>query len=196
MKTIYASILFALLLVSVGCSEEQFNNPANSNNNSGENITAQISSLPMVEITPEIAAGIQYMREEEKVARDVYIALGNLWGSQVFKNISASEQKHMDALKTIIDRYGLTDPVGSNKEGLFTNSDLQKLYNDLVAEGSKSLKDALLVGKLIEEVDIKDIDDRLIAVTSGTDIAYVYQNLKSGSLNHLNAFNNNLSKIQ
>ncbi len=53
-----------------------------------------------------------YLREEEKLARDVYLHLYNTWGQWIFENIAASEQQHMDAVKTLLDRYGIHDPVG------------------------------------------------------------------------------------
>ena len=71
------------------------------------------------------------MREEEKLAHDVYVTLYAQWDLPIFQNISRSEQTHTDAVKTLIDRYGLTDPA-SSKVGVFTNPDLQALYNDLV----------------------------------------------------------------
>jgi hypothetical protein len=46
-------------------------------------------------------------------ARDVYLALAELWDVRVFANIARSEQTHMDAVATLIDRYGLEDPVGA-----------------------------------------------------------------------------------
>ena len=69
---------------------------------------------------------------------------------------------------------------------------MQKLHDDLVARGSKSLTDALEVGKLIEQTDIADLDTR-IARTTQSDIVAVYNNLKAGSQNHLNAFTRRLS---
>jgi len=54
---------------------------------------------------------LTYIREEEKLARDVYLYLYDMWGSSIFDNISVSEQAHMDAIKTLIDRYGLDDPA-------------------------------------------------------------------------------------
>jgi len=197
MKTLFVLIITSLMLISVGCTKDQSTEPAMSGGEfySDENIAGQISVLPKTEITPEISEGLLYMREEEKVARDIYIALGNKWNLKVFKNIATSEQRHMDAIKVLIDRYELKDPVGENKEGVFSDIELQKLYNDLLAEGMKSSKDALLVGKLIEEVDIKDLDIHLKNVTNESDISFVYQNLKKGSVNHLNAFLQNLRRM-
>ena len=40
------------------------------------------------------ASDLIFLREEEKLARDVYLALYDAWGTPIFLNISSSEQKH------------------------------------------------------------------------------------------------------
>jgi hypothetical protein len=127
-----------------------------------------------------------FMREEEKLAHDVYVVMYELWGMRIFQNISASEQSHTEAVKTLLDGYGIPDPA-AGEFGVFTNPDLQVLYNDLVAQGSQSLPDALLVGAAIEEIDILDLEERLAQIDSA-DIQYVFENLLKGSGNHLRAF--------
>lgn len=126
-----------------------------------------------------------FMREEEKLARDVYTVLGEIWQNPVFSRIAASEQNHMDAIKSRLDAYGLNDPAQA--AGVFTNSELQALYNSLIKKGSVSELEALKVGALIEEVDIQDLQNALSA-TSLPDLQRVYQNLESASENHLRAF--------
>ena len=133
---------------------------------------------------------LTYMREEEKLARDIYVLLHGLWGSTIFDNISVSEQRHMDAIKSLLDRYGVPDPAAGNAAGVFTNDDLQTLYNDLKDRGRQSLIEALKVGVVIEETDILDLKEG-IASTQRKDITKVYSNLLQGSLNHLKAFTSN-----
>ena len=103
--------------------------------------------------------GILYMREEEKLARDVYIALGEKWSLRNFSNIASSEQTHMNAVKTLIDKYGLDDPIEGKNEGEFTNGELQDLYDNLIEQGMKSPEEALKVGAAIEEIDIIDLQN-------------------------------------
>jgi len=134
---------------------------------------------------------ILYMREEEKLARDVYLTLYQEWGLSIFQNIANSEATHMAAIKSLIDRYGLEDPVANNEIGVFTNPILQELYDQLVAEGSKSLGDALRVGAAIEEIDILDLE-RAVAQTDKADVQLVYQSLMKGSRNHLRSFTSTL----
>ena len=142
---------------------------------------------PAGEVDEQEIADLLWMREEEKLARDVYTTLGEQWGLPVFSNIARSEQTHMDAVLVLLDRYGVEDPVGDNPVGVFTDPELQALYDRLVAQGGESLADALKVGGAIEEIDILDLQERL-ANTDNADIRQVYQQLEAGSENHLRAF--------
>lgn len=132
---------------------------------------------------------ILYMREEEKLARDVYDLLYDKWGINPFDNIRQSEQVHMDRMKTLITTYQLEDPVMKNldKQGIFTNVLLQQYYNELSTTGVRSLVDALKVGAKIEELDIADLEER-IKQTQRQDIISSYNFLKMASENHLRAF--------
>jgi hypothetical protein len=136
--------------------------------------------------------GLLYMREEEKLARDVYEVLYDKWGLPVFQNIANSEQTHMDAVYTLLERYDMPDPVADREAGEFANAELQALYDELVAAGMQSLEQALRVGATIEEVDILDLEKHL-AETDNADILRVYENLNRGSRNHLRAFVSTLS---
>lgn len=137
-------------------------------------------------IAAEIA-GIIFMREEEKLARDVYLQLAELWEMNIFSNITQSEATHMDAVLTLIDMKGLADPVLGMEVGEFQNQELQTLYDTLVAQGGESLADALLVGAAIEEIDILDLQE-FLAETEDASVSEVYQNLLKGSINHLQSF--------
>jgi len=159
-------------------------------------LTVVMGILMIALFTPVLyAAGLSnvekehllYMIEEEKLARDVYQALNTKWNHRTFTNISKSEQQHMDELKALFPKYGLTDPTAVKKPGEFTNQKLQALYTDLVQKGSKSLSDALAVGVEVEKLDIADLEEA-IAKTTHSDVALVYKNLLKGSNNHLKAF--------
>ncbi|MBN2547683.1 MAG: DUF2202 domain-containing protein [Anaerolineales bacterium] len=127
-----------------------------------------------------------FMREEEKLAHDVYLTLYEQWGLAIFQNIASSEQEHTDTVKSLLERYGLQDPA-STQVGVFSNPELQSLYDKLVAQGSQSLAEALKVGAAIEEIDILDLEERL-AVTDNADLQQVFNNLLNGSYNHLRSF--------
>lgn len=132
-------------------------------------------------------SGLVFMREEEKLAYDVYTTLYDVWGTKAFNNIAQSEATHMAAVKTLLDAYNIEDPVGTNGQGVFTNKALQELYTALVAQGSISQLDALMVGAEIEDLDIKDLQAQ-IEQTNNVSIINVYQNLMKGSRNHLRSF--------
>lgn len=137
--------------------------------------------------------GLLLMREEEKLARDVYTTLGGIWELRVFENIAGSEQTHMDSVKELLDRYGIEDPVESERPGTYRNIELAELYGELIIRGSRSIQDALAVGALIEELDIADLR-KLIASSDNEDIDLVYANLLAGSENHLRAFVSQLDR--
>ncbi len=160
--------------------------------NGGEG-AMDVNTLPGGDLTDEERDGLLYMREEEKLAHDVYIALYEKWGLPIFSNIAQSEQQHTDMVLGLIQKYGLEDPAAGKAPGEFTNPDLQALYDQLVAQGSQSVGDALKVGAAIEEIDILDLKAR-IAQTDNEDIRTVYENLMAGSENHLRAFVQNLQQ--
>ncbi len=142
-------------------------------------------------LSEEETAGLLWMREEEKLARDVYLALYDLWGQPTFKNIANSEQTHMNMVLDLLEGYGITDPAGV--QGKFTNPDLQAFHDQMVEQGSRSVADALKVGAAIEEIDIADLRERT-AQTDEAAIKTVYASLESGSENHLRAFTSTLTR--
>ena len=130
---------------------------------------------------------LKFIREEEKMARDVYRVLYEKWANPIFANIAESEQAHMDAIANLLSVYGIDDPVATDETGEFTNDDIAVLYSTLVERGSQSEIDSLLVGAYIEEYDILDIWTAYDE-TDEDRIQIVYKNLYEGSYNHLSAF--------
>ncbi len=152
-----------------------------------------IQSITKEDLSEAETEGMIYMREEEKLARDVYITLYNKWGMRIFTNISNAEQRHTDAIQVLLTKYELDDPIVSDSIGAFTNTTLAELYTTLTQQGSTSLVEALKVGALIEEIDILDLKKELDETVDNEDIKYVYGRLLNGSYNHLRAFVRNLS---
>ena len=151
-----------------------------------------LDSLPSDEISAQEKAGLLFMREEEKLARDVYLTLYDTWNQKIFQNISNSEQTHTDAVLSLLQKYGIPDPVGDNAIGVFVDQDLQALNDSLVNTGNTSLIAALEVGTAIEEIDIIDLEKREAEIVGNDDIITVYEMLLKGSRNHLRAFVKNL----
>ena len=129
---------------------------------------------------------LKFLREEEKLARDVYLNLYSEYGLNIFNNIASSEQKHMDAVLNIMQQHNIADPA-SIEHGIFNNPDLQTLYDNLTAQAGESLVAALKVGATIEDVDIKDLQEAILS-TSHSNISDMYQKLECGSRNHMRAF--------
>ena len=148
---------------------------------------ADIARSPSSGLTAAEREGLLLMREEEKIARDVYIRLFERWGIRPFGNISGSEQAHMDAILALLKHYGLPDPAQGLALGEFRNTELQRLYDRLVKQGLRSLEDAVHVGLLIEELDIADLQKAAMQ-TDKAAILDVYGELERGSRNHLRAF--------
>jgi hypothetical protein len=173
-----------------------YNQEVNSQGNGGQsgtgNETEQLNLLPMVSggLDANETAALLYMREEEKLAHDVYLTLSAKWELPIFQNISQSEQTHTDAIKALIESYDLTDPV-LPAVGSFSNPDLQALYETLVTRGSQSLSEALKVGAAIEEIDVLDLE-KYLSQTDNAELQQVFSSLKSGSHNHLRAFTTTL----
>jgi hypothetical protein len=155
--------------------------------------TAVLPTSSSVTLTePEIEA-LQFMREEEKLARDVYLVLYEQWGLLIFQNIAGSEQTHINTVLGLMQRYELVDDAANLNPGEFANADLQALYEQLITSGSQSLADALRIGALIEETDIVDLENRLSALENG-EIIQAFNNLRQGSLNHLRSYANMLER--
>lgn len=203
MKTILKEsgvlLLFALLFFTLTSCTKNSDTPAangNGNNNGVGNIDVnflqtQLNALPYEALSDEERNSLIYMREEEKLARDVYLTLNTKWNTNVFSNISSSEQTHMDAIMMLLKKYGITDPAGTNAIGVFSNQTLQGLYTQLVAQGNASLLAAYKTGATIEDLDIFDLKTALTKIDN-QDIKLVYDNLTKGSRNHLRAYYRNI----
>lgn len=148
-----------------------------SNCSNDENLT------PLTELEKN---DLLFLREEEKLARDIYIYAYTKYQNTVFNSISQSEQKHMDNVLSILNQYSITDPA-STQIGVFNNAALQSLYNHLKSQVDISTSESLKVGATIEELDINDIDD-FIANTSNSQLLNMYEKLNCGSKNHIRSF--------
>lgn len=155
--------------------------------------TASLVSCDDDEITNEVLLtqeeenDLLFLREEEKLARDVYLYSFDKYGLTISDNISISEQNHMDKVLSILNQYNLADPA-STEIGIFNNTDLQALYNNLTAKVDSSIIDALIVGATIEDLDIRDLEVSKTRTTNA-DILALYNTLLCGSKNHLRGYN-------
>jgi len=147
-----------------------------------------------LQLSAEEEADLIFMREEEKLARDTYLTLYEAWDLSIFSNIASSEQMHMNALLKLLKKYDLPDPAANTAIGEFTNEDLQALYDFLIEKGGESGLEALKVGGIIEETDMRDIA-AAIERSQKEDIDAVYESLLCGSRNHLRSFAENIEAL-
>ncbi len=192
-----------------------------------------ISALVLATVTvttPTFAAQLDsgeshhltFMREEEKLARDVYMTLQQQYpDAAVFSNIGDnSEQTHTDIVRDMLEQYGLPDPNPEANNlpasiGVFTGGDygwyFTEKFDQLVAWGSQSLLDALYVGAFIEELDMLDIvgcpkvivetDNGIDAGQCGLEytdeaaLQTMYTHLVDGSKSHLVSYVQNIENI-
>ena len=186
-KHVAVAISLGVLLAPMAASGGGFGKKQASRPVQGTLMAETLASLPYEELSEAEINGLTQMREEEKLARDVYQYLNSEWGLVIFQKISESEQRHMDSIKVLLDKYGLADPTENNASGAFTSQEMQDLHDELIAYGSESQIAALEVGATIEDLDIKYLQN-LLTETDNSDIQIAYQNLMQGSRNHLRSF--------
>ncbi len=156
-------------------------------------IAALLAQTPVATLSAAEREGLIFMREEEKLAFDVYTTLGKKWSDQRFQNIPRSEASHTESVRVLLEKYDLTDPNTTHTAGVYENAELQQAHDDLVAKGEVSLVEALKVGAEVEELDIADLQ-RLLKDVQSEDIRLLYEELLRGSRNHLRAFVKGLSQ--
>ena len=159
-------------------------------------LNAALTALPVELVSAAEQATLIYMREEEKLAHDVYAQFSTQYAAntQVFGNIAASELTHTESIRQLLVRYTLTDPAATTAAGVFQNATLQGLYTQLVAAGSVSYVEGLKIGAAIEELDMVDINTAMLQVDN-LDIRLVYDNLLKGSRNHLRSYVKTLANL-
>jgi hypothetical protein len=177
--------------------------------------TAEVSGLDATE-----ASHLTFMREEEKLARDVYLTLAELYPDQkVFNQIATrAEQTHTDTMRDRLDQFNLLDPNPNTNNlpdslGVFTGDEWGWYFTEkfelLTTMGKESEIAALYVGALIEELDMHDIAvcpqvmiDRGFSSPCGlqyTDepaIQTAYSALISGSESHLRAYVGQIEAVE
>lgn len=150
-------------------------------------LSATLATYPAMPASTAEAQSLTFMRQEEQLAHDVYSVSATQYPQQIFVNIAAAETTHAAAVKLLLDRYQLPDPLAGLGSGQYLNSTIQALYTQFVAASAVNLVEALKVGVQIEELDIRDLTQQLTLVDN-PDIVLVYQNLMQGSRNHLRSF--------
>lgn len=137
-------------------------------------------------LTADQQSTLTGMAEEEKLAHDLYIAFSSSTGDQVFARVATAEDRHLTQVRLLLDRYDLTDPTAGLAAGTFASADVQKTYDDLVAQG-KDLTTALTAARTVESADIADLTQAQTGLDA-PDVELVYSHLLTASERHLTAF--------
>ncbi|MZE76279.1 ferritin-like domain-containing protein [Streptomyces xinghaiensis] len=132
---------------------------------------------------------LAWAAEEEKLAHDLYTAFGDKYDIRVFDRIAQSETNHLEAVRTLLDRYDVADPTTGKAAGEFTDKTVQATYDRLLAQGEKNDDGALKAGVTVETEDIEALTKAIAAIDDAPDAKQVYENLLAGSERHLAAFN-------
>ena len=167
--------VFALILVTItsnlACNDDETD--------------TQLEEQAIAKLTFEDENALLFMLEEEKLARDTYEYLDELYAINQFSNIKLSEQSHIDAIAGLLDQYNIDYTI--LPYGEFENKEMQDLYDQFVEKGQIDALNALEVGATIEDLDIVDLEE-FIEATSNTSIISVFESLQCGSRNHLRSF--------
>ncbi|TNF37946.1 MAG: DUF2202 domain-containing protein [Deltaproteobacteria bacterium] len=179
-RRLVAALALSLPLAVVGCDPPPYDLGAVDD-------VAGDASAEVYTVDPQLAADLAYLREEEKLARDVYTTLYEHRPMMMLANIAASEQAHMDAVAASLAAWGLPDPVVDDTVGVFVDPELDALYDQLVAAGRASNVAALTVAAAVEERDIADLEAMIGYITEPATLALL-TNLQCASRNHMRIF--------
>jgi hypothetical protein len=182
----YMKSIVTVLVLSSTLFAGNGNRGTSSVTNTQDTSATTVSAQVTYPLSYEQQSMMEFMYQEEKVARDVYLNMYAKYGVDIFKNISESEQQHMDAIKTLLDKYSLNVAINEAEVGTFVNLELQEMYDQLMEQGNVSLTEALKVGQAIEIADIEDLDTAI--AVANPDAVIVYERLRLGSESHLASF--------
>lgn len=201
MTTIF---IIAAMLAAISSS---INAGRGGNKSAGGSGSTSSTSLDSIEISH-----LTFMREEEKLARDVYLTLAEQYpGHPIFNNIATrAEQTHTDTMRDKLEQFNLEDPNPNTNNlpasrGIFTGAEwgsyFTEKYSELTTQGITSTLNAFYVGAFIEELDMKDISvcpqimiehgypsPCGLAYTDESALQTAYSSLINGSENHLRAY--------
>ena len=200
--SLVTAIIFSSSMFLVGCGGSSLVTESSNESeevSSQEETTTESTYVNESGLSEQEVEGLLFMREEEELARDLYMDIYYAKGSRLntFKNISQNaETSHAEAIRVLLEKYGIDDP-STGVHNTYSDEELQHLYDNLlsIAIGSDDLA-ALRVGALVEETDISDINAHKGRVsTEHQDIIDTYENLLCGSRNHLRAYAKNIQNI-
>ncbi len=143
---------------------------------------------PVFDTTAELSADeIEFLyavREDEKLARDVYTQFLTKFNLKTFSNIAKAEATHISAVEKLFYFYSIAYPA-VGPVGEFNDSSRKAYYDNLINRGTTALE-AFKATAYLEEKDIADYTTVLVNIQN-PNIKMVIENLIKGSMNHLKA---------
>jgi len=158
-------------------------------------------------LTPDVIDGLDYMGNEERLAYDVYNKLYGYWNTPevaVLDNVAnRAEIRHIEIVQSLVRKYDINntqlydEDISQITPGTYEISEIQDLYNSLIAKGELSQQDALEVGCMVEVTDINDLDKYIQYAkdSNASDITNALESLRNGSYNHYWSFDSALKNI-
>jgi len=193
-KILFSTITLTALVTLTACVQNPSRQNGYYNQNSQNNQISQTTSASM--LSPQLKSSLQYMYNEERLAKDIYLNIYKKQPIQQLYNIATrAETKHIDAVNQLAAKYALTK--ANYPSGKYPEQELQNLYNRLYNKGIRSQKDALEVGCMVEVVDINDLNKYIgqAQASNAQDILSVFNRLRMGSYNHYWAFDRSLKNM-
>ena len=201
---IILSVATTLLLAGNGSHSSQGKNA-----NSSESYQQIRPVIGTSVLSDEQKHTLAYMWNEEKLAKDIYLAINEVNPHRTLYNIATrAETKHQAAVETLIAAYdinisNLVDYTENYDEeallamspGEFGIDELNTLYSELYLKGIQSTQDALEVGCMVEVTDINDLDKDIEIAQGADDIVNVFEHLREGSYRHYWAFDRALKSM-
>ena len=170
-----------------------------------------LSQYPLSNLTDAQKYTIAFMWNEEKMAKDLYLELNEIYPTQQLENIAIkSETMHQALVEDLVQRYDLNitnlvdykenyseEELRAFAPGEFGVQEIQDLYDALYAEGTLSQQAALEVGCKVEVTDVNDLLDEISIAeeVNAQDVIAVWNVLLNGSYNHYWAFDKGLKNM-
>jgi len=136
------------------------------------------------DLTADEIEFVYAVREDEKVARDLYTLFFEKYSLKVFSTIAKSESNHMRAVEILLDYYEIDFPI-PGAYGVFEDSARQTIYDSLVIKGSTALEGFRVMAQMEEECVISYRN--VLADITNSNIKIVIENLGKASENHFKA---------
>jgi hypothetical protein len=159
----------------------------------GAGLAAGTSQMAAGALTAAQRTELARLAEEEKLNHDLYTAFAKAYSLPLFENLAAAEANHLQALRALMDRYGIADPTAGKAAGVFASATVQAAYDRLPAQGKNGQQAALAAAQIVEKNTIARYSDALGGLNAPA-AERVYSNLRAAETRHLAAIDTWLAR--